>query len=651
MTSSPGNKGLLRFLTAGSVDDGKSTLIGRLVYESDGVYEDQLDSVRKFSAQKNGGIDLSLITDGLKAEREQAITIDVAYRYFATCKRKFIIADTPGHEQYTRNMVTGASTADLAIVLVDARKGLLEQTRRHAYIVWLLGIRRIVLAVNKMDLVNYDEQRFLELQQAFTESTAFMHGMERYFVPLSALEGDNVVRRSEKMPWYPGPALLELLETVPIEDDYDLKHFRFPVQGVVRPDSDFRGYIGQIVSGIVKPGQEVVALPSGRRTKVDQIILHKQSLPEAFPPQSVMLTLKDQIDLGRGDVLANPKSLPIAANRFMAELIWMSESALKTNVPYLVKHATQLLCCSVLEVRHKLDIHSSANEHAGTLRLNEIGTVEIETHKPMFFDPYPANRTMGSFILIDPASNETVAAGIITERAITEQEWMGAKTIPHLTSSQPTGLIVWFTGLSGAGKTTICNAASTELLAQGFKVEVLDGDAIRKQLNNDLGFSQKDRDENIRRMGFVAQLLARHGVIVLVAAISPYRAVRDELRKAIPNFIEVYANAPLAVCEQRDPKGLYRRARKRQLAKFTGVDDPYQPPLAPEVECATDRETVKTSSGKVVGAVLSFLASRSAKRSTTVSTYTPVLDDFIGQKFRSDSVASKGLVSNADSGD
>lgn len=610
MNSSGETKGLLRFLTAGSVDDGKSTLMGRLLCESDGVYEDQLEAVRKVSAPKTGQIDLSLITDGLRAEREQAITIDVAYRYFSTPRRKFIIADTPGHEQYTRNMVTGASNADLAVLLVDARKGLLEQTRRHACIIWLLGIRRLVLAVNKMDLVDYDEQAFISIRNAFNDSTSSMHGIESYFIPLSALAGDNVVARSMNMPWYSGPSLLELLETVPVEQASDFGRFRFPVQNVIRPNADFRGYAGQVVSGTVKPGQEVIALPSGSRTKVEQVLLYKTALAEAVPPQSVVLTLQNPIDLGRGDMLADPEMIPVVSNQFAAKLIWMAKDPLKKDTPYLVKHASQVLCCSVVDVADRVDVHSFAETEADTLQLNEIGTVEIVTHKPMFFDPYSSNRSMGSFIMIAPATNDTVAAGIVSERNHLTHDGIQPLAHAQALGAQSTGLTVWFTGLSGAGKTTICSAVHTELLAQGFKVEVLDGDVVRRKLNSDLGFSQRDRDENVRRIGFVAQLLASHGVIVLVAAISPYRSVREELRESNPDFIEVYVNAPLEVCESRDPKGLYKRARNKEISGFTGIDDPYQPPLKPQVECKTESETIKASCTKVVSAIVSFFGSR-----------------------------------------
>ena len=405
---------MLRFITAGSVDDGKSTLIGRLLYEANGVYEDQFESLRQVAAQRRSSVDLSLLTDGLKAEREQAITIDVAYRYFCSTTRKFIIADTPGHEQYTRNMVTGASTADLAIILVDARKGVLEQTCRHAYIARLLGIRRIVLAVNKMDAVGFDESVFRRACQMFNDFAALIKDVEHYFVPISAREGDNVVHKSARMPWYEGPALLQLLEDLPLEEGRNLQDFRFPVQRVLRPNQDFRGYAGQISSGVIRLEEEVVALPSGRRTTVHQIRLHDKKLEEAFAPQSVLLTLTDHIDLGRGDMLANPESVPSMSNALIADVIWMSERPLRLNLRYLVKHTAQTLYCNVITIFHRVDIHTLEEIQCGTLALNEIGRVEIRTHKPLFFDAYVHNRVTGSFILIDPDTNDTVAAGMIT---------------------------------------------------------------------------------------------------------------------------------------------------------------------------------------------------------------------------------------------
>ncbi len=601
-------KELLRFLTAGSVDDGKSTLIGRLLYEAEGVYEDQLASIRKISAQNNGHPDLSLITDGLKAEREQAITIDVAYRYFSTARRKFILADVPGHEQYTRNMATGASTADLAVVLVDARKGVLEQTKRHAYISWLLGIRRIVVAINKMDLVGFDRSRFEEIRDQFLECTKLLAGNSHYFIPTSALDGDNVVYPSRRLSWYEGPSLLQLLETVPIQEERNLEDFRFPVQGVIRPNQDCRGYTGQVVSGIVKAGQEVIALPSKQPTRIEKILVHDSSLEEAFPPLSVCLFLSTRLDLGRGDMLADPTRMPMISNRVRANLIWMSRTALRVNAPYLIRHTSQTVCGSVLQVRHKTDVHNFEHLPAQTLLQNEIGEVEVEMHKAVFCDPYSSNRATGSFIMIDPGDNDTVAAGMILGPAPSrngEARWPGPSADGP---PRQHGLTVWFTGLSGAGKTTICRSVFTELLAQGLRVELLDGDDLRRHLNSDLGFSREDREENVRRIGFVARLLARNGVIALVAAISPYRAVRDEVRRTVGNFIEVHVNAPLSVCEERDPKGLYRKARAGEIKDFTGIDDPYEAPLTPEVRCDTDQETLRASTDKVVSAVMQFLS-------------------------------------------
>lgn len=633
---------MVRVLAAGSVDDGKSTLIGRLLYEADCVYEDQLNSVRKASSGKSGGLDLSLITDGLRAEREQNITIDVAYRYFSTSRRKFIVADAPGHEQYTRNMITGASTADVALLLVDARKGVLTQTRRHAYVIWLLGIRRLIVAINKIDLIDYDEREFLAIKTAFTEAAPFVGDLTTYFVPVSALNGDNVMRRSTNTSWYDGPPLLELLETIPVENDRNLDDFRFAVQTVIRPDQNFRGYAGQISSGSVKAGQEVLVLPSRQRTKVERVILYEQLLELAYAPRSVVLTLADHVDLGRGDMLVDPQRMPVISNRFKAELMWMSSKPMIKHVPYLIKHATQLLCCSITGLLYQVDVNSFRRLKADTLGLNEIGLVEIETHKPMFFDSYSKNRALGNFIVIDPATNETVAAGVIPENATARsmEAWPGISVDAQQRAAN--GLVVWFTGLSGSGKSTICKSACIELMAQGLRVEALDADEVRKGLCSDLGFTKEDRFENVRRLGFVAQLLAQHGVVVLVAAISPYRSVREELRTVVSNFIEVFVNAPLAVCEQRDPKGLYKRARKQEIKNFTGIDDPYEPPFSPEVECPTEHESITASTSKVVSAVTKFFA-RSNRQ-------LPVMDSHVAFDLeRHADVPEKGHISHGNS--
>jgi bifunctional enzyme CysN/CysC len=567
--------------------------------------------VRKVSSQGYRQPDLSLITDGLKTEREQAITIDVAYRYFATPRRKFIIADTPGHEQYTRNMVTAASTADLALLLVDVRRGVLDQTRRHAYIMWLLGIRHIILAVNKMDLVNFRRDVFEATCKDFTKAMPFLDGTVKEFVPLSALEGDNVVTSSKRMSWYEGLSLLSMLEMTTIEDERNLQDFRFPVQTVIRPNQDFRGYAGQVVSGIVRPNQKVITLPSLQSAVVEDVILHSQPMPKAFPPLSVVLSLSTHVDLGRGDMLADPERRPAISKRVLANLIWMSQSPLRVKSPYLIKHTTQTLCGCITRVCHRTDMTRFEQEEVKTLQVNDIGTVELETHRPMFCDRYTLNRATGSFIVIDPVDNNTVAGGMILETFVSQdiERNVGSTEIFQSTPTRPhdIGLTVWFTGLSGSGKTTICRSVYTELLAQGIRAEFLDADELRKHLNSDLAFTKKDRDENVRRIGFVAGLLTRNGVVALVAAISPYRATREEVRRTIGNFIEVYVDTPLSICEDRDPKGLYKRARAGQIQSFTGIDDPYEPPLTPAVRCDTEHRSIKTNTDEVLSAILQFL--------------------------------------------
>ena len=583
---------LLRFTTAGSVDDGKSTLIGRLLHDTHGVFEDQLASVRKASPN---GLDLAFITDGLRAEREQGITIDVAYRYFSTPRRRFIIADTPGHEQYTRNMVTGASTAELAVILLDVRKGVLPQTRRHAYLAWLLGIRRIVFAINKMDSVNYAESAFDEVTRQIGEFTPRIPGSQLHSIPVSALQGDNVVSRSEHMPWFSGENLLEYLETVPLVELVSAQKLRFPVQYVIRADSGFRGYAGQVAAGSIGVGDRVTVLPSGHVAAIRAITTCNGNPTRAHAPASVTLSLDDHFDVGRGDMLASETDPPMAAQKIQATLVWMSESPMALQRPYLVKHTTQRVCVEVSRLVSKLDISTLEFKAGGEeLRLNEIGMVEIDTHRPLFCDTYAQNRTTGSFILIDPISNQTLAGGMITGWTEEQPRQPTSRGVAHR------GLTIWFTGLSSAGKTTLSQAVYERLWAAGRKVEFLDGDVVRQHLCKDLGFSKQDRDENIRRIGFVADLLTKNGVIVLVSAISPYRTVRDEQRARIGDFVEVYVNAPLEVCEQRDVKGLYRKARGGELKGFTGIDDPYEPPLHPEVECLTDRESLAESADKVL---------------------------------------------------
>ncbi len=584
---------LLRFITAGSVDDGKSTLIGRLLYDSGGIYEDQLHAARQASRNE---LDLSFITDGLRAEREQGITIDVAYRYFASEKRKFIIADTPGHEQYTRNMATGASTAQLAVVLVDARKGVLPQTVRHACIAWLLGIRYLVIAINKMDLVGLRQSVFESIRAQFESLAKSFSGITSYFVPVVALEGDNVVQRSRRMRWFEGPSLLEYLETVRIEPEGLARPFRMAVQSVIRCDGEMRGYTGRISSGSISQGDEVLVLPSHRRARVQSIPAYQGSLSQAFAPMSAMLCLDQHIDISRGDIFVDSQHPPYITQSFTAHLVWMSETPLTVGHPYLIKHLTQYVCATISRVTSKLDIATLAQHPAEALLVNDIGTVEIETHRPLFCDCYSENRETGSFILVDPVSNLTIAAGMVL--AFSERQGPN-RSIPNLKN----GLTVWFTGLSSAGKSTLSRAVYERLWARGMRVEMLDGDEVRSNLSRELGFSKHDRDENIRRIGFLANLLTRNGVIALVSVISPYRAVREEIRASISNFLEVYVNAPLAVCEDRDVKGLYSKARKGEISGFTGIDDPYEAPIAPEVECRTDLETVLESVDKIIQAI------------------------------------------------
>ena len=611
MIANSEERDLLRFVTAGSVDDGKSTLIGRLLYESNAIYDDQLTSVKKASKAKHVDLDLSLLTDGLRAEREQGITIDVAYRYFATPKRRFIIADAPGHEQYTRNMATGSSTAEVALILVDARKGILRQTRRHALISSLLGIRRLLIAVNKMDLVGFDENIFNSIREDFAKHASSFPGTEFYFVPVSALNGENVIHSNGEMPWYNGPSLLEMLETIPATGSR-AEAFRFPVQSVIRPNQDFRGYAGLVSSGTVKPGQQVMSLPSGQRTTVAEIHLYEQTLEEAGASQSVVLTTSEHIDLGRGDMLVPVDDPPITSTRIAANLIWLSSTPLRNDVRYFIKHTTKTVVARVTRLSHVLDVDLFEERPADTVQFNEIGQVEFELYAPIFCDPYERNRATGSFILIDPITNDTVAAGMIVKAFPLRTDESKDDFAAIAGVQQRQGVTVWFTGLSGAGKTTICRAVATELLAYGLPIEVIDGDVIRKHLCKDLGFSKSDRDENIRRIAFVSKLLTRNGTVVLVSAISPYRAAREEARKAIGDFIEVYVSTPLEVCELRDTKDLYQKAREGKVRGMTGIDDPYEPPAAAEVVADTSAQSLRETSSKIVAEVLQYLSSRSS---------------------------------------
>jgi bifunctional enzyme CysN/CysC len=586
----------------GSVDDGKSTLIGRLLHDQQAVYDDQMDSVRKASRD---GVDFALITDGLRAEREQRITIDVAYRYFSTPRRRFIVADTPGHDQYTRNMVTGASTADVAVILVDVTRGVLPQTRRHAYLSWMLGIRHFCVAINKMDAVGYSREAFDRVREQFREVAEKMPGCDWVPIPVSALAGDNVVSPGGHMPWRQGPTLIGYLEAADARASTHSPWLRLPVQTVIRGENGERRYAGRLAAGTVERGGEVLVLPSSRTAHVTSIAEPPNDVQTACAPLSVALSLKEHIDVSRGDMIVDARHPPAVSRRFAATLFWMGAAPLAQAHSYLLKHTTQQIPAEVTKLISKLDIDRLEYTETGAIAVNDIGRVEIETRGPIYCDCYSEARETGSFILIDPATNDTVAAGMI-EKIFTDR--------PRNATAPATGrgFAVWLTGLSSAGKTTLGEELFDRLRDMGHRVEMLDGDIVRQRLCKDLGFSKPDRDENIGRVGFVAELLARNSVIVIVCAISPYRAARDEVRSHIPGFIEVYVNAPLEVCEHRDVKGLYRKARAGQLQAFTGIDDPYEPPLQPEVECRTDLETVEESVQKILDHLQSCLGPAAA---------------------------------------
>jgi bifunctional enzyme CysN/CysC len=594
---------LLRFSTAGSVDDGKSTLIGRLLYDSKGIFEDQLEAVTRASKQRLAtGIDLSLLTDGLRAEREQGITIDVAYRYFATPRRKFIIADTPGHEQYTRNMATGASTADLAIILIDARKGVLEQSRRHSAISALLGIPRICVAVNKMDLVDWSKDVYDKIRQDYLELASKLGIADPAFIPLSALLGGNVVERAAETPWYQGPTLIEHLETVEIPRDRDASRFRLPVQYVIRPDLHFRGFAGQIASGSVSVGDEMEVVASGRRSKVKAIHTYDGDLAQAHAPKSVSILLEDEVDVSRGDVLVRAGDAPARSRDFEARLVWMDERPLALTRPYLIQQGAKVVRGRVTRVVHRTDIKTLSDVPGAHLGLNDIGRVRIQAQQPLLLDAYPEFRRTGSFILIDPETNATVAAGMISADqpvSSTDVVWseseVGRPAREHRQGHR--GAVVWFTGLSGSGKSTIAKAFEKSLFADGRSVFLLDGDNIRHGLSRDLGFSPEDRRENLRRAAEAAKLFVEAGQLVLATFISPLLADRELVREIVgeADFVEIHVSTPLEVCEKRDPKGLYARARTGEVPRFTGVSAPWEPPTAPSLELPAHEIAVEES--------------------------------------------------------
>ncbi|KCZ87363.1 sulfate adenylyltransferase subunit CysN [Hyphomonas johnsonii] len=605
------NKSLLRFITCGSVDDGKSTLIGRLLYDSKMIFEDQLASLEADSKRvgtQGENIDFALLVDGLAAEREQGITIDVAYRFFATDKRKFIVADTPGHEQYTRNMATGASTADVAILMIDARKGILTQTRRHSFITTLLGIRRLVLAVNKMDLVDYKQQVFDDIVDdfyAFADELAT--DLEVQPIPMSALAGINITERSNETDWYDGPSLMEYLETVPIGDKRLGAPFRMPVQWVNRPNLDFRGFSGQIAAGSIRPGDRVKTLPSGRQSTIGRIVTATGDLDEAIAGQSVTLTLTDEIDSSRGDVIVSADDPAEVSDQFQARLLWMSDTPLLPGRRYLMKIGAKTVTATINAPKYGIDINTLNDVSARTLELNQIGVTTLSLDQPIAFDPYDENREMGGFILIDRQTNDTVALGLIdfALRRASNIHWQ-AIDIDRSALAEQKGqkpAVLWFTGLSGSGKSTIANALQKRLFALGKHSFILDGDNVRHGLNRDLGFTDADRVENIRRVSNVARLMADAGLITLVSFISPFRNERQMARGLMADgeFVEIHVDTPLGVAESRDVKGLYKKARAGEIKNFTGIDSPYEPPLNPEVRINTVGQSPEDAAEEILG--------------------------------------------------
>jgi bifunctional enzyme CysN/CysC len=607
-------KSLLRFITCGSVDDGKSTLIGRLLYDSKMIFEDQLAALEADSKRvgtQGQEIDFALLVDGLAAEREQGITIDVAYRFFTTEKRKFIVADTPGHEQYTRNMVTGASTADLAVILIDARKGVLTQTRRHSFLAHLLGIRHIVLAVNKMDLVGYDKtvfERILLSYRAFASEIGITNFTA---IPISGFKGDNITALSANTPWFKGPALIEHLENVEIGAAADeAKPFRMPVQWVNRPNLDFRGFSGQLASGTVKPGDAVRILPSGKTTTVDRIVTLDGDLGEAAAGQSVTLTLADEVDCSRGDVIAAADNPPEAADRFEATLVWMADEAMIPGRAYWLKLATQSVSATVQAPKYEINVNTLDHLAAKTLELNGIGVVEISTDKPIVFEAYADNHTLGGFVLVDKLTNATVAAGMLhfSLRRAQNVHWQASDIDrdmrANLKNQRPA--LLWFTGLSGSGKSTIANLVEKKLHRMNRHSFLLDGDNVRHGLNKDLGFTEADRIENIRRVGEVAKLMTDAGLIVITAFISPFRVEREMVRSMLPEgeFVEVFIDTPLEEAERRDVKGLYKKARAGQLKNFTGIDSPYEAPETPEIRIDTTAMTAEEAADLIIDRLL-----------------------------------------------
>ena len=603
-------KSLLRFITCGSVDDGKSTVIGRLLYESKMVFEDQLAAIEADSRRwgtQGGEIDFALLVDGLAAEREQGITIDVAYRFFSTDRRKFIVADTPGHEQYTRNMVTGASTADVAVILIDARKGVLTQTRRHSYLVSLIGIRKVVLAINKMDLVDYAETAYRQIDAEYRTFAAQIGLADITTIPLSALRGDNMVGRSERMPWYAGPTLMELLETAEVDETrLQAGPLRLPVQWVNRPNLDFRGFCGMLASGSVRPGDRIRVQPSGRESRVARIVALEGDRAQAVAGESVTITLEDEIDISRGDVISAADAPAEVADQFECSIVWMADEPMLPGRPYLLKIGTCTVGATITEPKYKVNVNTMEHLAAKKLELNEIGVCNIALDRGVAFDPYVANRDTGGFILIDRLSNNTVGAGMLhfalrrSHNIHLQHVDIDKAARSSLMGQKPA--VLWFTGLSGAGKSTIANLVEKKLYAMGRHSYLLDGDNVRHGLNKDLGFTEADRVENIRRVAEVARLMVDAGLIVITAFISPFRAERELARGLLAEgeFIEIHVDTPLEVAERRDVKGLYRKARAGELKNFTGIDSPYEAPEQPALRVNTVRSTAEEAAEQVV---------------------------------------------------
>ncbi|WP_179405056.1 sulfate adenylyltransferase subunit CysN [Burkholderia guangdongensis] len=607
-------KDLLRFITCGSVDDGKSTLIGRLLYESNMLFDDQLTQLEADSKKvgtQGGELDFALLVDGLSAEREQGITIDVAYRFFATERRKFIVADTPGHEQYTRNMITGASTANLAVILIDARKGVLTQTRRHSHLVALIGIKRVVLAINKMDLVDYDRATFERIDAEYRAFAAELGLEDIVSIPLSALRGDNVIAPSTRMPWYVGPTLMQHLDTVPLDvRATQLEPFRLPVQWVNRPNLNFRGYAGSIVSGEIRVGERIRVLPSGKESRVTAVITPAGETDVARAGDAVTLTLADEIDISRGDMIATADAPPEVADQFEATVVWMHDEPMLPGRPYWVKVGTHTVGATCATPKYKIDVNTREHLAARTLALNEIGVMNLSFDRPVAFDPYEQNPHTGGFIVIDRFTNDTVGAGMLhfALRRAHNVHWQAVDVDRRARAElkRQTPRVVWLTGLSGAGKSTIANLVEKKLHALGKHTYLLDGDNVRHGLNRDLGFTEADRVENIRRVAEVARLMVDAGLITLVSFISPFRAERDMARARVGEgeFVEVFVDTPLSVAEERDPKGLYKKARRGELKHFTGIDSPYEAPERPELRIDTTAESPEEAAERIVAYLL-----------------------------------------------